>query len=263
MSSLPILPMNIVNRIMRDADILAKKKNIHRFIYNKVSGNHEFRCQFRRWFLNKFIKVDNCLRFKLRNPPQITLILPTTVNTPVRELNRFRNDDQTPEEREATVSRMRPATIMKFPQKTHHYKDGGEMKYKYSYCSFDDGYIFIEKNTIPDDDDYYLLFWRGYICLDGRTFPIFDMPNSSHEFHWVPWRLLPRGIDSCAEVKYLEKELGQKVRIPNYSQTNYSVYDEEKKDWCWTNDCVFTEKEARFLVPHFEEPDYCDDYYSD
>jgi hypothetical protein len=262
MSSLPILPMNIVNRIMRDADILAKKKNIRRFIYNKVSGNHEFRCQFRQWFLKKFIKVENCLRFKLQNPPQVTLILPTTIDTPFKELVRFRNSDQTPEEREAIVSRMRPVTIVKFPQKTHHYKDGGEMEYRYSYCSFDDGHVFIEKNTLDDDDDFYLLFWRGYICLDGRTFPIFNMPNSDYNYLETPDQN-PHGINNCTEIKFLEKELGQKVRIPNYSQTNYSVYDEDKKDWCWTNDCVFTEKEARFLVPHFEEPDYYDDYYSD
>jgi len=262
MSSLPILPMNIVNRILRDADILAKRKNIRRFIYNKVSGNHEFRTQFRRWFLKKFVKLDNCLRFKLQNPPQITLILPTTVDTPFRELNKFRNSDQTPEEREATVSRMRSATIVKFPQKTHIYPDGVEMEYRYSYCSFANGHVFIEKNTLDDDDDYYLCFYRGHICLDGRTFPIFAMPNSGYNYLETPDQN-PHGIDNCTEVKFLENELGQKVRIPNHSQTNYAVYNEERKEWSWCNNYVFTEKEARFLVPHFEEPDYYDDYYSD
>ena len=69
----------------------------------------------------------------------------------------------------------------------------------------------------------------------------------------------PHGINNCTEVRYLEKELGQQVRIPNYSQTNYTVYDEEKKEWLRSQEYYFTEKEARFLVPFYEEPNYYSD----
>jgi hypothetical protein len=256
MSSLPLLPVNIVNRILREAAVLHREKSIPKFIFSKAKQQYIFRARFRKRYLRRhFANVEQLLRFKANNPPEFTLILPTTVNTPFRELNKFRYRDQTPEEREATVSRMRPATIVRFPQKTHAYSCGSEMEYRYSYCLFDNGHVFIEKNTLLDDDDYYLLFWRGYICLDGRTFPIFDVPNSSNNYQEDN----PHGINNCAEVRYLEKELGQKVRIPNYSQTNYTVYDEEKKEWSYSRDHSFTEKEARFLVPFYEEPDYYSD----
>ena len=259
---MPNLPMNIVNRIIRDADILDKRKNIRRFIYNKISGNHEFRAKFRRGYLKKFATVEKCLLFKLRNPPKFTLILPATASSPFRELIRFRDCVQTKEEREATVSRMKDAMIVKFPQKTHQYADGsGEFEYKYSYCSFDNGCVFIESNTYNDEDDYYLSFWRGYICLDGRTFPIFDMPESSKNYLETPDQN-PFGIDNCTQIRYLEKELGQKVRIPSGSQSFCYVYDEEKGMWSYNQEYNFTEKEARFLVPFYEEPDY-DEYYSD
>jgi len=259
---MPNLPVNIVNRIIRDAAILHGEKSIPKFTFSKAKQQYIYRVKFRNRYLKKFANIERLLRFKVNNPPEFTLILPTTVDTPFRELVRFRNSDQTPEEREATVSRMRPATIVKFPQKTHTYPDGVEMEYRYSYCSFANGHVFIEKNTLDDDDDYYLCFYRGHICLDGRTFPIFAMPNSGYNYLETPDQN-PHGIDNCTEVKYLEKELGQKVRIPNHSQTNYAVYNEERKEWSWCNNYVFTEKEARFLVPHFEEPDYYDDYYSD
>ena len=122
--------------------------------------------------------------------------------------------------------------------------------------------VFVEKNTIPDDDDYYLFFWRGYICLDGHTFPIFDMPRSLNNSQETPEQN-PHGIDNCTEIKYLEKELGQNVRIPNYSQTNYTVYDEEKKEWLRSQEYYFTPQEARFLVPFYEEPEPDYGYYSD
>jgi len=154
---------------------------------------------------------------------------------------------------------MRPAIVYKFPKKMQTYSCGSEMEYRYSYCSFDNGCVFIEKNTIPDDDDYYLFFYRGYICLNGHTFPIFDMPVALHSEQETPDQN-PHGIDNCTEIKYLEKELGQKVRIPNYSQTNYTVYDEEKKEWSYYH---FTTQEARFLVPFYEEPEPDYGYYSD
>lgn len=259
MSSLPLLPVNIVNRILREAAVLHGEKSIPKFIFSKAKQQYIFRARFlKRYLRRQFANIERLLRFKANNPPEFTLILPTTVDTPFMELNRFRDCIQTPEEREATVSRMRPATIVKFPKKTHTYSDGVEMEYMYSYCSFDNGHVFIEKNTLDDDDDYYLLFWRGYICLDGRTFPIFETPEMLHNYQEDN----PHGINNCTEVRYLEKELGQKVRIPNQSQTNYAVYNEERKDWSWCNNYVFSEKEARFLVPHFEEPEYYDDYYS-
>jgi hypothetical protein len=261
MSSLPLLPMNIVNRILRDADILAKRKNIRRFIYNKVSANHEFRAIFRKGYLKKFAAVGECMRFKMQNPPQFTLILPRTVLTSSREVMSFtRNCVQTPEEREATVSRMRPAMIYKFPQKTDTDAYGGEMEYKYSYCAFDNGCVFIEKNTFEDEDDYYLLFYRGYICLDGRTFPIFAQPESHHNHQETPEQN-PHGIDNFTEIRYLEKELGQKVRIPGNSQSDCKVFDEETRQWIWN--CFFTNEEARFLVPFYEEPEEDYGYYSD
>lgn len=134
------------------------------------------------------------------------------------------------------------------------------MEYRYSYCSFDSGHVFIEKNTLLDDDDYYLLFWRGYICLDDRTFPIFETPEMLHNYQ----ENNPHGINNCTEVRYLEKELGQKVQIPRNSQTICRVYDEDKKEWSYSRDYSFTEKEARFLVPFYEEPESCyEDYYSD
>jgi len=255
MSSLPILPMNVVNRIIRDAAILHGEKSIPKFKFSKSKRQYIYRAKFRKRYLRQFANIERLLRFKANNPPEFTLILPTTVNTPFMELNRFRDCIQTPEEREATVSRMKPAVVYKFPQKTHTYSCGSEMEYRYSYCAFDNGCVFIEKNTLNDDDDYYLFFWRGYICLDGHTFPIFDMPASLHNHHEDN----PHGIDNCTQIKYLEKELGQHVRIPNYSQTNYTVYDEEKKEWLRSQEYFFTEKEARFLVPFYEEPDYYSD----
>lgn len=261
MSSLPILPMNIVNRILREAAALHGEKSVPKFIFSKAKQQYIYRARFRKRYLRQFAAVGNCMRFKMRNSPQFTLILPTTVFTPSREVIRFRDSIQTPEEREATVSRMRPAVIYKFPQKTHTYSCGSEMEYRYSYCAFDNGCVFIEKNTLLDDDDYYLLFYRGYICLDGHTFPIFDQPESLHNYQETPEQK-PHGIDNCTEIKYLEKELGQKVRIPNYSQTNYTVYDEEKNEWSYSQDYLFTEKEARFLVPFYEEPEEDYGYYS-
>jgi len=255
MSSLPLLPVNIVNRILREAAVLHGEKSVPKFIFSKATQQYIYRAKFRKRYLRKFANVERLLRFKANNPPEFTLILLTTVNTPFMELNRFRDCIQTPEEREATVSRMRPATIVRFPQKTHQYKDGVEMEYRYSYCSFENGHVFIEKNTLLDDDDYYLLFWRGYICLDGRTFPIFKTPEMLHNYQ----ENNPHGINNCTEVRYLEKELGQQVRIPNYSQTNYTVYDEEKKEWLRSQEYYFTEKEARFLVPFYEEPNYYSD----
>jgi hypothetical protein len=260
MSSLPILPVNIVNRILRDAAILHGEKSIPKFKFSKATRQYIYRAKFRKRYLRKFANIERLLRFKVNNPPEFTLILPTTWTTPFRErFNIFRDWEQTPEEREATVSRMRPAMVVKFPQKTHTYSSGSEMEYKYSYCTFDNGCVFVEKNTIPDDDDYYLFFWRGYICLDGHTFPIFDMPRSLNNSQETPEQN-PHGIDNCTEIKYLEKELGQNVRIPNYSQTNYTVYDEEKKEWSYY---YFTPQEARFLVPFYEEPEPDYGYYSD
>jgi hypothetical protein len=263
MSSLPILPVNIVNRILRDAAILHGEKSIPKFKFSKAAQQYIYRAKFRKRYLRKFANIERLLRFKVNNPPEFTLILPTTWTTPFRErFNIFRDWEQTPEEREATVSRMRPAMVVKFPQKTHTYSSGSEMEYKYSYCTFDNGCVFVEKNTIPDDDDYYLFFWRGYICLDGHTFPIFDMPRSLNNSQETPEQN-PHGIDNCTEIKYLEKELGQNVRIPNYSQTNYTVYDEEKKEWLRSQEYYFTPQEARFLVPFYEEPEPDYGYYSD
>jgi hypothetical protein len=258
MTSMPILPMNIVNRIIRDAAILHREKSIPKFKFSKASQKYIYRAKFRKRYLRQFANVEWLLRFKLQNPPEFTLILPTTWMTPSRELNKFRERVQTPEEREATVSRMRPAMIIKFPKKTKTSPTGDFVEYKYSYCSFDNGHVFIEKNTLPDDDDYYLFFYRGYICLDGCTFPIFDMPESLHNYQETPDQN-PHGIENCTEIKYLEKELGQKVRIPNYSQTNYAVYDEEKKKWSYYN---FSRQEAWFLVPFYEEPEPDYGYYS-
>ncbi len=263
MSSPPNLPVNIVNRIIREAAILHGEKSVPKFIFSKAKQQYIYRAKFRKRYLRQFANLELLLRFKLKNPPNFTLIFPTTVDTPFGELNRFRNCVQTPEEREATVSRMMPTMVVKFPKKTHTYPDGVEMEYMYSYCAFDNGHVFIEKNTLDDDDDYYLLFYRGHICLDGHTFPIFDMPESFHSYQETPEQN-PHGIDNCTQVKYLEKELGQKARIPNYSQTNYAVYNEEKKEWCWSNNYIFTKKEAKFLVPDYEEPESCyEDYYSD
>ena len=257
MSSLPLLPVNIVNRIIRDAAVLHGEKSVPKFIFSKAKQQYIFRARFRKRYLRRrFANVEQLLRFKANNPPEFTLILPTTVNTPSSELNKFRDCIQTPEEREATVSRMRPATIVRFPQKTHTYPNGNEMEYRYSYCSFDNGHVFIEKNTLLDDDDYYLLFYRGYICLDGRTFPIFETPEMLHSYQEDN----PHGINNCTEVRYLEKDLGQKVQIPRNSQTICRVYDEEKKEWSYSRNYSFTEKEARFLVPFYEEPE---EYYSD
>ena len=258
---MPYLPVNVVNRMIRDNAILRGENSIPKFIFSKAKQQYVFIAKFRKRYLRQFANIEQQLRFKLQNPPEFTLILPTTVDTPFRELNRFRNSDQTPEEREATVSRMRPATIVRFPQKTHTYPNGNEMEYRYSYCSFDNGHVFIEKNTLGDDDDYYLLFYRGYICLDGRTFPIFETPEMLHNYQETPDQN-PHGINNCTEVRYLEKELGQKVQIPRNSQTICRVYDEEKKEWSYSRDYSFTEKEARFLVPFYEEPDY-KDYCSD
>jgi len=263
MSSLPILPVSIVNRILRDAAILHGEKSIPKFKFIKAARQYIYRAKFRKRYLRKFANVEWLLRFKVNNPPEFTLILPTTWTTPFRErFNSFRDWEQTPEEREATVSRMRPAMVVKFPQKTHTYSCGSEMEYKYSYCAFDNGCVFVEKNTIPDDDDYLLFFWRGYICLDGHTFPIFDTPTSLNNSQETPEQN-PHGIVNCTEIKYLEKELGQNVRIPNYSQTNYTVYDEEKKEWLRSQEYYFTPQEARFLVPFYEEPEPYYDYYSD
>lgn len=272
MSSLPILPVNIVNRILRDAAILHGEKSIPKFKFSKAAQQYIYRAKFRKRYLRKFANVERLLRFKANNPPEFTLILPTTWMTPREELNRFRDCVQTPEEREATVSRMRPAMIVKFPLKITRrphswYEDEiVEERRRYSYCGFENGHVFIEKTENDyDDDDYSYgdsVFYRGYIYLDERTFPIFDMPESLHNCQETPDQN-PHGIDNCTEIKYLEKELGQKVRIIRDSQTNYEIYDEETQQWNWNQDYFFTQQDARFLVPFYEEPepDYRDYNY--
>jgi hypothetical protein len=169
---------------------------------------------------------------------------------------------------------MKPATIVKFPLKVTRrphswYEDEiVEERRKYSYCNFENGHIFIEKTENDDDDDDYIygdsVFYRGYICLDGSIFPIFDMPMpvSLHKYQ-VTSDQNPHGIDNCTEIKYLEKDMGPKVRVMRDSQTNYEVYDETTQQWNWHQDYRFNPQEARYLVPFYEEPepDY-DGYYS-
>lgn len=268
-----MLPMNIVNRIIREAAILHREKSVPKFIFSKVTQKYIYRARFRKRYLRQFANVERTLRFKVNNPPEFTLILPTTWMSSREELNRFRDCDQTPKEREATVSRMRPATIVKFPlviaRRSHSWYEDEvvEERRKYSYCSFENGHIFIEKTENDYDDDDYIygdsVFYRGYICLDGRTFPIFDMPESLQNCQETPDQN-PHGIDNCTQIKYLEKELGPKVRIIRDSQTNYEIYDEASQQWNWSREYSFTIQDARFLVPYYEEPEpepYYDSYY--
>lgn len=272
MSFLPLLPVNIVNRIVREAAILHGAKSIPKFTFSKAKLQYIYRAKFRKRYLKRFANVERLLRFKLQNPPEFTLILPTTWTTPFRELNRFRNNEQTPQERKATVSRMRPATIVKFPLKVTRrphswYEDEMvEERRKYSYCSFENGHVFIQKTENDYDDDNYTygdsVFYRGYICLDGSTFPIFDMPESLHNYQETPDQN-PHGIDNCTEIKYLKKELGPKVRIVRNSQVSYEVYNEATQKWNWNQEYYFAPQEARFLVPFYEEPEPDYEYYSE
>jgi hypothetical protein len=269
---MPNLPVNIVNRIIRDAAILHGEKSIPKFTFSKAKQQYIYRAKFRKRYLKKFVNVERLLRFKVNNPPEFTLILPTTWTTPFMELNKFRDCLQTPEERHATVSRMRPATIVKFPlvitRRPHSWYEDEivEERSKYSYCTFENGHVFIKKNESDEDDDDYMygysVFYRGYISLDGSTFPIFDMPVSLHNYQETPDQN-PHGIDNCTQIKYLEKELGPKVRIIRDSQTNYEVYDEATQKWNWSQEYSFTPQEARFLVPYYEEPEPDYGYYSD
>jgi hypothetical protein len=267
---MPNLPVNIVNSIIRDAAILHEEKSIPKFIFSNVTQKYIYRARFRKRYLRQFANVERLLRFKSQNPPEVTLILPTTWMTPREELNRFRDCVQTPEEIEATVSRMRPAMIVKFPlnitRRPHSWYEDEfvEERRRYSYCSFENGHVFIEKTENDyDDDDYSYgdsVFYRGYISLDGRTFPFFDMPESLHNYQETPQQN-PHGIDNCSQIKYLEKELGQKVRIIRDSQTNYEIYDEETQQWNRSQEYSFTTQDARFLVPFYEEPEPdCGDY---
>lgn len=271
MSDLPNLPVNIVNRIIREAAILHREKSIPKFTFNKAAQKYIYRAKFRKRYLRQFANIERLLRFKANNPPEFTLILPTTWGTPREELSKFRDCVQTKEQREATVSRMRPATIVKFPLKITRrphswYEDEMvEERRKYSYCSFENGHVFIEKTENDDDDDDYnyghSVFYRGYICLDGSAFPIFDMPEALHSEQETPDQN-PHGIDNYTEIRHLEKELGPKVRILRDSQTSYEVYDEVTQQWNWHHDYRFTPQEARFLVPFYEEPEPDYGYYS-
>lgn len=267
--SLPNLPMVLVNIILMDADELDERSNVRQVIYNKISKNHEFRSKFKQKYLQDFAKIAKLIKFKISNPPEITLILPATISTPPREQIRFCNREQTKEEREATVSRLKPAIIVKFPIRYTCYDENDDYfdYYKWSYCSFDNGYVFIEKKSceVEDFDDYFFRFHRGSICLDGHIFPIFRMPSRPVEIYKQKGDQNPFDIDICTEIKYLEKELGMKVwQKDNYS-LSYNFYDETTEN---LSSGTLTKQEAVFLVPHYDpydgpdsEPEY--DYYSD
>jgi len=269
---MPNLPVNIVNRIIRDAAILHGEKSIPKFTFSRATEQYIYRAKFRKRYLKKFANIERLIRFKVNNPPKFTLILPETWLSPREELSRFRDCIQTKEQREEIVSRMRPATIVKFPlvitRRPHSYYEDEivEERRKYSYCSFENGHVFIQKTENDYDDDDYMygdsIFYRGYICLDGCTFPIFDMPSSLHNYQETPDQN-PHGIDNCTQIKYLEKELGPKVRIMRNSQTNYEVYNEEAQQWNCSKKYIFTPQEARFLVPDYEEPEPDYEYYSE
>lgn len=260
---MPNLPVNIVNRIIREAAVLHGEKSIPKFIFSKAKKQYIYRAKFRKKYLRQFKNIERLLLFKLQNPPEFTMILPTTWMTPRGELTKFSDCIQTPEERDTTVTHMTPAMIVKFPLKItsrqhHWYED--ELVYdrrKYSYCSFENGHVFIEKSNDDDDADCdsfsyeELLFRRGYICLDGRIFPIFDMPDSFNSYQETPDQN-PNGIDNYIQIKYLEKEIGCKVYVQRNGQPGYNVYDEATQEWLGYR---FTRQEANFLVPFYEEPE--------
>jgi hypothetical protein len=267
MSVAPNLPTNVLNRIIRDAAILEGKNSFPKFIFSNAKQRYIFRARFRKRYLKRFINLERLLRFRLLNPPEFTMILPSTVATyPEEQRLAFLNESQTDEERNNTLSRMKSAMIIKFPQKIIRCLDGDDDKSesdsesesewrgvisgeinKYSYCDFDNGYIFIKQvQDLDNADECFPMFYRGYICLDGRIYPIFDKPEADY------YCFTKNKFESLTEVRYLEKELGMFVHIPKASYKYFEFYNEENHKW---SSGSFTREEARFLIPFYEEPE--------
>jgi len=248
--------------IIKDACHLTNNDKYFKFVYNNGSKQYEVRWEFSPSYEKSFARVSNCLYFKKRNPPCETNILPVTYTT-----SRVFWDGQSDEQRQLGLQRLKPATFYELPTRR---VDSGCCDYfcKYSYWGFDDGSgcVFIERNTNEDDEGYEFLFSRGYICLNGRTFPIFietlgegevfiktpnttNQPSSKQDIgETLPQKItgvyLEYGI-----VRYLEKERGMKVKIDHHSNGSHFKYlHEQQQKWMYE---AFTPQEKTFVIPNF------------
>lgn len=179
---------------------------------------------------------------------------------------------QSDEQKQLGIQHLKPATFYKLPTRR---VDNGCCDYlcKYRYWGFDDGSgcVFIERNTNEDDEGYEFLFSRGYICLNGRTFPIFmetlgegevfiKTPNSKTTTtinQYSPkkhvGKTCPQKINGVyleySIVRYLEKERGMKAKISNEGNGSHFKYlDEQQQKWMYE---AFTYQERKFLLPRW------------
>ena len=171
--------------MIKDACHLQKCDKYFKFVYNKGSKKYEVRWELSPVYEKSFARVSNCLYFKKRHLPSETNILPMTYET-----SRVFWDGQSDEERQVGLNRLKLATFYELPTRR---VDTGSYEYycEYNYWGFDDGTgcVFIERNTNEDDDGYHFLFSRGYICLHGRTFPIFMENFEEGEVFITPLRI--------------------------------------------------------------------------
>lgn len=267
----PALPMNIINKLVREAAISNKEKKYFQFLLNRFSQTYETRWFFRKFYQRskKFLALNNCLLYKINNPPQICKFLvepciekPHTKPWSIRE---------TVEEVDAFAKKLSWGLRYEFPSKTTTDDDNfDEQTFVYTYIHFEDGQggyncAFIEENSCEDSllGDYYTpMFHRAYVSVNGTIFPFFKEPRLQYKCY--PWNEETKHYENPElkyySIDYLNKqlELGMRVKTDGHLNYSFKYFDKDKQKWTYDS---FTPYERRILTPFYESSD--DEYYND
>ena len=265
----PALPMNIINDIVLHAAVLNKDKKIFQFRFNRFSQTYETRWFFRKWYQQskKFLRLTKCLRYKIRNPPEVRFFLVEPCIEPTIPED-WSHKEKT-EEVDAFSKKLSWGLRYEFPEQIRTYDDYGEDEtYKYTYIHFEDGQggyncAFIEENSCEDSllGDYYTpMFHRAYVSVNGDIFPFFKEPQ--RECKSYPWNEETEDNNKpdlkYYSINYLNRQRGMRIKTDGYREYSFKYFDEDKGEWKYES---FTKHERRMLVPFYESPD--DEYYSD
>uniref|UniRef100_A0A6C0HDT2 Uncharacterized protein n=1 Tax=viral metagenome TaxID=1070528 RepID=A0A6C0HDT2_9ZZZZ len=263
MTTNAIIPMTIVNRIIRDAAVLNRDKKYFQLRFNKLTQTWETRWFFRTSYqkTKKFASIIRCLKYKKCNPPEVSYFLVEPCIEPQVTKDSFYQE--TVEEVDAFSKKLRWGLKYEFPEKTKTYKHRDEETFKYTYIHFEDGQgrynsAFIEENSCEDSllGDYCSpMFHRAYVSIHNTIFPFFKEPSFQEKFY--PWNKETNSqekptIQYCS-IPYLNKQRGMRVKTDGYSEYSFKYFDEDKEQWSYES---FTPYERRQLVLFYESNCY-------
>jgi len=254
----PVLPINIINELIKKASIMNQDKKYFQLKWNKFSNTYETRWFFSNSYKKQFGDLKYRLEYKLRNPPEFCgfLVEPCIENAYKKD---WTLEEPNLEELDTFVKKLRWGMKFEFPVTSiYHYNE----TYSYIYYHFENGKggydcAFIEENSCenPFHDDTPF-FHRAYVSLNGVIYPFFKEPLASKIYY--PWNTETTQLydaSSCFyyySIPYLNKERGMIVKLDGHLNYSFNYFNEEENDWNYEQ---FTPYERNILISDYEKSD--------